>query len=219
MGRDATVTREQLLRAGERLFAERGIDAVRVREINQMAHQRNSSALHYHFGSRAGLLDAILARHREPIERRRVAMLDACDASGRSGDLRAIMATIVVPFASELATDSGRDYLRILPQVMPRLGLPVGKLPDSFGPDGIRRSLRYASRCLPDLPPTLREERLAIVIEFATYAISRRAHDIELGAPFRLPEEQFIANIIDMSVGALQIPVHRELPPSPSSPA
>ena len=203
MGRDATVTRERLLRAGERLFAEEGVDAVRVREINQHAGQRNSSALHYHFGSRDGLLDTILRLHREPIEIRRIAMLDACDVAGRSGDLRSVVETIIVPFAGELATEAGRDYLRILPQVTGRLRIPGGKLPDTFGRDGIRRSLRYAHRCLPELSPTWREERLAVAIDFMSYATSRRAHDIETGAQFRLPEEQFIANVVDMSVGAL----------------
>lgn len=207
MGRDATVTRERLLRAGEHLFARHGIDGVRVREINQLAGQRNSSALHYHFGSRDGLLEAILDLHRDPIERRRAAMLDALDRDGRTDDLRAVVETIVVPFAGELATESGRDYLRILPQVSPRRALPAGKLPDTFGPDGIRRSLRYAHVCLPDLEPRRREDRLANVIDFMAYAVSHRAHDIELGAPFRLPEEQFIENIVDMAVGALRSPV------------
>ena len=206
MGRDASVTRERLLRAGEHLFARHGIDGVRVREINQIARQRNSSALHYHFGSRDGLLEAILALHRGPIEARRVVMLDACIAEGTTGDLRAIVETIVLPVAAELATESGRDYLRILPQVSGRLALPVGKLPDTYGPDGIRRSLRFAHRCLPDLSPMLREERLVVMIDFMSYSISRRAQDIELAAPFRLPEEQFISNIVDMSVGALLAP-------------
>lgn len=207
MGRDATVTRERLLRAGERLFAQHGVDGVRVREINQMAGQRNSSALHYHFGSRAGLLDAIRDRHRGPIEARRIAMLDALETEGRTDDLRALVETLVLSFAVELGTESGRDYLRILPQITGRLGLPVGKLPDEFGRDGIRRTLRYAHRCLPQLPPTMREERLAMVMEFVTYAVSRRAQDIDLGGPFRLPEEQFIANVVDMSVGALVAPI------------
>jgi AcrR family transcriptional regulator len=207
MGRDGTVTRERLLRAGEHLFARHGIDGVRVREINQLAKQRNSSALHYHFGSRDGLLEAILDLHRAPIESRRVAMLDTLEAEGRAGDLRAVVETIVVPFAGELATESGRDYLRILPQVSPRRSLPAGKLPESFGPAGIRRSLRYAHRCLPDLDPVRREDRLANVIDFMAYAVSHRAHDIEVHAPLRLPEEQFIANLVDMSVGALRAPV------------
>jgi AcrR family transcriptional regulator len=212
MGRDASETRERLLRAGERLFAQHGIDAVRVREINQLAGQRNSSALHYHFGSREGLLAAIRERHRGPIEDRRIAMLDALEADGRTDDLRALVETIVVPFAAELATESGRDYLRILPQVTGRLGLPVGRLPDAFGPDGIRRSLRYAHRCLADLPLILREERLAVMIEFMMYAVSRRAQEIDLGGPFRLPEEQFVANVVDMAVGALTAPVARSTP-------
>jgi len=216
MGRDATVTRERLLRAGEHLFARHGIDGVRVREINLLAHQRNSSALHYHFGSRDGLLEAILDVHREPIERHRAAMLDALDRAGRADDLRAVVETIIVPFAGALATESGRDYLRILPQVTPRRSLPAGKLPDSFGPDGIRRSLRYAHRCLPELGPILREDRLANMIDFMTYTVSRRAHDIDLGAPFRLPEEQFITNIVDMSVGALRAPVGDAGTPHPS---
>jgi AcrR family transcriptional regulator len=207
MARDATVTRERLLRAGERLFAERGIDGVRVREINQLAGQRNSSALHYHFGSRDGLLDEIKRVHRTPIEARRVAMLDTLEREGRIDDIRALVETLVLPFTAEMATESGRDYLRILPQVTGRLGLPVGQLPDSFGPHGIRRTLRYLSRCLPELPPTLREERLNVVSEFASNAIARRAQDIELGSPFRIPEEQFIANLIDMSVGSLTAPV------------
>jgi len=207
MGRDATVTRERLLRAGERLFAQHGVDGVRVREINQLAGQRNSSSLHYHFGSRDGLLTVIRERHRGPIEDRRIAMLDALEAEGRTHDLRALVETIVVPFAAELGTESGRDYLRILPQVTGRLGLPVGKLPDSFGRDGIRRTLRFAHQCLPQLPRLLREERLAVVIEFFTYSVSRRAQDIDLGGPFRLPEEHFIANIVDMAVGSLVAPI------------
>ena len=207
MARDATVTRERLLRAGERLFAERGIDGVRVREINQLAGQRNSSALHYHFGSRDGLLDEIKLLHRTPIEARRIAMLDELERDGHTDDLRALVETVVLPFTAEMATESGRDYLRILPQVTGRLGLPVGHLPDAFGPRGIRRSLRYLHRCLPELPPTLREERLNVVSEFVSNAIARRAQDIELGSPFRFPEEQFIANIVDMAVGALTAPV------------
>lgn len=204
------MTRERLLRAGERLFAEHGIDAVRVRELNQLAGQRNSSALHYHFGSRDGLLDTILANHREPIEARRSAMLDALEREHRTHDLRALVETIVVPLAAELGTESGRDYLRILPQVIGRLGHPVGKIPEGFGPRGIRRTLRYAHACLPEMDPTLREERLAIAMEAATNAIARRAHDIDLGIPLRLPEEEFVANLVDMTVGAITAAIGTE---------
>ncbi|MEV1201628.1 helix-turn-helix domain-containing protein, partial [Microbispora rosea] len=42
----AETTVRRLVDAAERLFAERGIDAVSLREINAAAGQRNSTALH-----------------------------------------------------------------------------------------------------------------------------------------------------------------------------
>ncbi len=70
MPRDSTATKERLLREAERLFARRGLYQVTVREITEAAEQRNVSALSYHFGSREGLLDAILVAPRRPDRRR-----------------------------------------------------------------------------------------------------------------------------------------------------
>lgn len=60
---DSTSTRDKLLDAAARLFAERGIDNVSIREIVRTAGQHNASAVHYHFGSRGEVLRAVLARH------------------------------------------------------------------------------------------------------------------------------------------------------------
>jgi AcrR family transcriptional regulator len=58
-------TREHIIDVAERLFAEQGIDGPSLNEINTRAGQRNKTSLQYHFGGREGLLEAILARHRE----------------------------------------------------------------------------------------------------------------------------------------------------------
>jgi hypothetical protein len=93
--------------------------------------------------------------------------------------------------------------------------MPVGKIPSSFGPHGIRRTLRYAHRCLPEFEPIMREERLAVVMEFATNMIARRAQEIEGVVAFRFPEERFISNLVDMAVGSLVTPVGTSPRPSP----
>ena len=67
----------RLLREAERLFARRGLYQVTVREITEAAGQRNVSALNYHFGSREGVLDAILDRHGDPTDVARGELLDA----------------------------------------------------------------------------------------------------------------------------------------------
>ena len=46
--------RERLLLVAVRLFAERGVEAVSMRTINSEAGTKNKSAVHYHFGSKAG---------------------------------------------------------------------------------------------------------------------------------------------------------------------
>jgi AcrR family transcriptional regulator len=72
--RDASDTRARLLDAAERLFATRGVDGASTREITEAAGQRNTSAVTYHFGSRAGMLSAILARHDASLDRQRGAL-------------------------------------------------------------------------------------------------------------------------------------------------
>lgn len=56
----ASLTRQQLLLAALRLFAENGIHAVSLRSINQAAGARNSGAVHYHFDNKTGLLLALV---------------------------------------------------------------------------------------------------------------------------------------------------------------
>ncbi|HEY2430054.1 MAG TPA: TetR family transcriptional regulator [Acidimicrobiales bacterium] len=52
-------TRTRLIRTAERLIAERGLDAVSVRDITAAA-DTNAASIHYHFQSKEGLVLAIL---------------------------------------------------------------------------------------------------------------------------------------------------------------
>src|SRR5271156_452588 len=88
MRSDGRDSRERLILAAERLFAEHGIDGVSLREINLAAGQKNASGLQYHFGKKANLLAAVFA-HRVPgIEVRRKGMLDELNRTGGISDLR-----------------------------------------------------------------------------------------------------------------------------------
>src|ERR1700730_6362188 len=97
-GRD---TRERLLATAEELFATRGIDAVSVRDITEAAGA-NIAAVNYHFGSRRGLIDAIVERRADALGTRRAELLDALNGAGPV-DIRALIRVMVLPTA-ELAT-------------------------------------------------------------------------------------------------------------------
>jgi len=51
--------RERLIHVAIRLFAEKGVDAVPLRTISAEAGSKNKSAVHYHFGSKLGIIEAI----------------------------------------------------------------------------------------------------------------------------------------------------------------
>jgi AcrR family transcriptional regulator len=53
------LTRIRLTETAEELFAERGLQAVSLRDVCAAAGQRNHSAAQYHFGSRLGLVVAV----------------------------------------------------------------------------------------------------------------------------------------------------------------
>ena len=69
-------TRIALMEAAAALFAEKGFEVVSVREITTLA-RANVASVKYHFGSRVGLIDAVVARMAKPVndERLRLSLI------------------------------------------------------------------------------------------------------------------------------------------------
>lgn len=59
-------TRDKLIDAGEKLFAERGLSGVSIRELSKEAGA-NSALISYHFGGKEGLYAAIIEKQFSPI--------------------------------------------------------------------------------------------------------------------------------------------------------
>jgi len=213
-----TETRDKLVLAAERLFAERGIDTVSLREINRAAGQRNVAALHYHFGNREALLEAIFERRMAGINRRRVEMLDALDVEGRDDAIRSVVEAMVLPLASQLdpAVDGSR-YIRFLSQAISDPGVDVGGLVRDKFDHGMVRTRRLARRILDHLPAEIVDERMALAAAHMVHALAdkARSHAARPRAGRRagaLPGETalFVANLIDSLTGALSAPASRE---------
>lgn len=73
-------TRTAILSAAERLFSQNGVDGTSVREIIRAADV-NLGAINYHFGSKERLALEVFARRLEPVNRERIARLDALEAA------------------------------------------------------------------------------------------------------------------------------------------
>ena len=121
MARDGSETRARLLAEAERQFAEVGIWQSAMGNIVRPAGQRTASALTYHFGSREGVLDAILAEHGNPIDTHRGELLAALQLEPTaSADVRPLVSALVRPMTAVLAYPRGRRYVRIVAQLSDR---------------------------------------------------------------------------------------------------
>ena len=197
MARDATLTRARLVRAGERRFARDGVNGAKLSDIVRDAGQRNDSAVGYHFGSRQGLLTAIVAKHMLAMEAHRE--IPADDA-----DLHAVVTAIVAPTAALLATEDGRDFLRIIEQVADWSGVGTSRQNDVLTGTVIGAQLdRLHALLEPELGVTLARERGALLVTFLTAALAERARSREAGARQRLGHERFVRHVADVLTGAL----------------
>ena len=126
--------RSDILDAAERLIAERGIQ-VPLRDIAVAAGQRNNSAVNYHFRNRQDLIDAVVRRRLEPMERERAQMVEALDDDARD-DISAWLRIMVLPLTAvgspyyarflqaaslHLRTDVDESQGSVWPQVLDRL--------------------------------------------------------------------------------------------------
>ena len=99
-----TDTHNRLLDAAEHLFAEHGIAATSLRAITSEA-PANLASIHYHFGSREALVEAVFARRLEPLNRERCRLLDLEEAAADGPPpVEAIVNAFVAP-AMRLAYD------------------------------------------------------------------------------------------------------------------
>lgn len=106
-------TQAALMRAAEKLIAERGIGNVTIRDIVTEAGQKNESALHYHFRNLAGLIDALHESRTAEIQSRRATLLSALLERTPQPSLRQLCKVMVQPtFELARANADFRDYVK-----------------------------------------------------------------------------------------------------------
>jgi AcrR family transcriptional regulator len=211
-------TKERLLRAGESLFARDGIHRVPLREINARAGQRNPSALHYHFGSREGLVAAIMRRHQASIEAEMGAAIDELERRG-AVTIRDVVAAVVRPLAAKLDTESGRNFLMLLPQITPALGRNLRRGVAEPSTPQSARVLELLRAHMPRVPLEVQRERQVAYVLLLSTLLADRAHAVESGAALPLDRARFEDHIVDLVEAMLTAPTTvPALPPVAAGP-
>ena len=196
----AVDTSANLVATAERLFAERGVDAVSLREIAREAGARNVMAVQYHFTDRAGVLAAIADKHLPVVDARRDALLDEIE-SAAVPSLRAMASALVRPLAAKLGDpDGGPAFLRIHADLLNR---PVPSF-DFTGRSGSLQRWRGLLEPLLDPVAVTLHPRLGALV-YAAVELGRRAATAPHAA-----DRLFNSHLVDTVAAMLAAPLSEE---------
>jgi AcrR family transcriptional regulator len=201
----ASSTKEQIVLAAERLFADRGLDGVSLRQIGAAAGSGNNSAVQYHFGSKEQLVEAIFEYRLPHIDERRRILA----AQRRPADLRSWVECYVLPIL-EQGEQAGSHYLSFVAMLQQHThGDAFARIPGRLQ-ESTRVFRDEVGARLPHIPEPLRTHRIAQALAFSVHAAADRERAQTNGRTV-LPFAVHVADLLDGLVGFL------ETPPSPAA--
>lgn len=113
-------TRIKIMQAAERLFADRGIDGVALREIAAAAGQGNNTAVQYHFGTKERLVYEIFDWRSNLFEAQRATMLEQAAEAGQLGNAKVLLQIMCLPHLSIADENGAHPYSAFLAQYLTR---------------------------------------------------------------------------------------------------
>ncbi|WP_216901704.1 TetR/AcrR family transcriptional regulator [Nocardia alni] len=201
-----SATREAILTAAERLFAEHGVTAVSNRQVSEAAGQGNNTAVGYHFGAKSELVRAIERHHLGPIERIRGRLVaETTD----SADLRDWVTALVRPLTEHLA-EAGETtwYARFAAQVMTDPAYYDIVVADALESPTLVRVIEGINHCRSELPIQVHTERGLMARNLLVHTAAEFERALANRAPYHWSDwDEAASGLIDAIVGLWLAPV------------
>ena len=174
-GRGPAATKDRILDAAEGLFMEHGFEATSLRSITAAASV-NLAAVNYHFGSKEELFQAVLTRRLDPMNLRRLALLDRFEREAAPAPLSCerIVVALFVP-ALELARNpelGGKNFLRLLGRAYADPAPFIRRFLSEQYAQMIARFKAAFGRALPHLPKKELSWRLHFIMGALSYTLA-----------------------------------------------
>jgi AcrR family transcriptional regulator len=142
-------TKDKILRTAEQLFGEQGFAATSLRQIISTADV-NLAAIHYHFGSKEKLLDELVHRKADPVNRERLARLERLEtqAVSKPPTVEAILDAFLAPMVE--VAEANPLFVRVMGRIHSE-GLMPEIVKKHFYPTA-QRFVEALRRAVPELP-------------------------------------------------------------------
>ncbi len=202
-------TKERLLDAAERLFADQGFAATSLRDLTAAA-DANLAAVNYHFGSKDALLEAVFEHRLGPVNRARLELLDGFEAEHGNDAValeRILWANLSPPFRKlHDERDPGSNFMRLVARLNVDPNHHIHEVFLRQFETVRQRFLAALERTLPHLDRTEVERRMHYVLGsmMHTFCWSQAVHCLCSVAP---PEgDQVLRSLIGFAAAGMRAP-------------
>jgi len=155
-------TKVRILDAAEKLFGMNGFEATSLRDITSAADV-NLAAINYHFHSKDSLIDAIVARRIEPVNKKRVELLEA---AGPHPTVEQILTAFMSPVMFKADA-----VVPLLGRILSNPELFVERVFHKHLAPVSQRFAEALSKALPELPPSELLWRLHFSVGVMTHTL------------------------------------------------
>jgi AcrR family transcriptional regulator len=147
-------SKRKLLDSAERLFADKGFEAVSVRDITQAA-KTNVAAVNYHFGSRDELVTLVMMRYMGPVTDERFLRLGASERkwAGKPVPVEELIEAFVRPLVSQVRKSelSERLFYKLIGRIFTQQGDGLPAALESQIQQTVERFVAAFRKTLPEV--------------------------------------------------------------------
>jgi len=188
--------RDLILDTAERLFAAEGVGRVSLRAICAEAGL-NVAAANYYFGTKDGLVEAIVLRRMPSVMSRRIEMLDELSDQEGPPDVHAVVEALVLPLAElvDREGDSGRSYVHFVARLLVDRSPALTRIAAEQFPTGVERLVALLQGSVPAVPAAVLTFRVQLAFTTIFHAVADMA------------DRGGAAALVDFVAGGLGAPV------------
>ncbi|USG60892.1 TetR/AcrR family transcriptional regulator [Sneathiella marina] len=178
-----TLTQNKIKIAAQKLFAEKGMDGVSVREIVAAAGQKNMASLHYYFRTKEDLARVLLLDAAEVIDAERVRLMDAAEAAGGPKSVQEVLEIFVASAVLPNNDPRSNSNIRLFLQTFQSDAEFVQKTVADSGDIGYFRCLGHLKKMMSHIEEATMKRRIYLLQHYVFNALAARERAKSVAGP------------------------------------
>jgi AcrR family transcriptional regulator len=193
--------REKLILSAISLYAQKGIDGVSLREIGVSSGAKNSGVMQYHFGSKLGLLGAIMEKIVQHLS-----LLKAQNPPQEAEDIDSLVKQTVKNIATIVSVyDWGEDAVKVMSRMLMETSTDIRDIINRYFSEHSVQLYQRISTFYPDVEPNKIKLRVLLALDCIIHGMSesKSLSNSPVGKISFYNKQELVDQLSDFIVGGI----------------